>query len=168
MPATLQTRAIGQPLVSTLTVIDVMAKSAPAPTDFGTYLERLAAANGYNQAQLARTAGVNQTQLSRAFLNVTIPSIDTMRKIAPLLNVRLGDLMIRAGVATATELGTAGSPPPPLPPVIKDILTLLGPHGGLTEKEKRMVQAAMRRTLESWLEWHEATVEDRGGPPRRR
>lgn len=134
----------------------MVKKTAPvADETFGGYLQQLAADNGYSQADLALAADVNATQLSRAFDNKTIPSVPTLRKLAGPLNVRLGDLIIKAGLATAVELGTVGAAPPPLPPVVRDILTRLDPRAGLTEKERRMLQAAMRRALESFDEWFE-------------
>jgi hypothetical protein len=41
-----------------------------------------------------------------------------------------------------------------VPPVVRDVLVRLAPSGGLTEKEGRMLQAAVRRTLESFEEWY--------------
>lgn len=154
MPAIVQDRVIGPRPTPAPTVFTVMAKAAAAQADFGGYLKKLATANGYSQAALAAAAGVNQTQMSRAFGNAITPSVETLRKIAPLLNVRLGDLMIRAGMATAAELGLAGSAPPPLPPVVRDILTRLSQKSPLTEKEKRVLQAHLRLALEMFDEFY--------------
>jgi transcriptional regulator with XRE-family HTH domain len=147
MPATMQHEPLGLRTLPAPTVFTVMARAAATQTDFGGYLRKLATANGYSQASLAQAAGINQTQMSRAFGNAITPSVETLRKLAPLLNVRLGDLMIRAGMATAAELGTAGAAPPPLPPVVRDILQRLGPKSPLTERQKRALQAHLGRSL---------------------
>ena len=137
MPATMQREGLHLGPRPAPTVFTVMARAAATQTDFGGYLRKLATANGYSQASLAQAAGINQTQMSRAFGNAITPSVETLRKLAPLLNVRLGDLMIRAGMATAAELGTVGATPPPLPPVVRDILSRLGPKSPLNERQKQ-------------------------------
>jgi len=164
MPAFSQPTASARVPLSGLTVLDVMmAKTAAerSSTDFGSYLKALAADNGYNQATLARAAGVNQTQLSRAMENQTIPTVDTLRKLAGPLNVRLADLMIRARLATAEELGTVGAQPPPLPPIVRDILLrLAGPK--LTDRQKR----ALTNHLAYALQMFDEMVEEIANAPR--
>src|SRR6185436_19769011 len=133
---------LGRDPASVRTVLPVMAKATAAQADFGGYLAKLMAANGYERdADLARASGAPASSISRIRRNETrAPEIETLRKIAPLLNVRLGDLMIQAGLATALELGTAGATPPPLPPVVRDILQRLGQKSPLTERQKRALQ----------------------------
>lgn len=141
--------------------------------DFGTYLTRLIAANGFTQATLADVSGVSQAQLSRACGNHTVPTIDTMRKLAPHLSVKLGDLIVRAKVATREELGmvsTASAPalalPTNLPPdlmrelwrVLKLVLarmtdTRVGPH------RKGRLLAYIQGDIDDYdevIEWYES------------
>lgn len=130
-----------------------------ASTPFGIYLDSLMEKAGFaTPAALARASGVNDTTIGRWLKGEKEPTIPGLRAVAPHLHVRLGDLMIKAGLATAAELGLAGAPPPPLPPVIRDVLERLGARSPLSEKEKRMLQAHMRRALESFDEWYADTL----------
>jgi|SRR6185369_547913 len=150
--------------VSVFTVLTVNTKATAQQPDFGAYLERLMNLNGYSRdADLARDSGAPASSISRIRRNITsTPDTDTLRKIAPLLNVRLGDLMISAGLATGEELGTVGSAPPPLPPVVRDILARLDQRSILTDRQKRALLNHLARSLNLFDEMLE---ENRSNPP---
>ena len=111
---------------------------AAATTPFGIYLELLMERTGYNTpAALARATGITDTTIGRWIKGEKLPTIPNLRAVAPVLKVRLGDMMVQAGLATAAELGQTVAPPPPLPPVVRDILTRLGPNSPLNERQKQ-------------------------------
>jgi transcriptional regulator with XRE-family HTH domain len=98
-------------------------------TEFGRYLRGLMDAKGLVQdADLGRLADVNPSLLSKWQSGSAVPTVESLRKLAPHLGVRLGDLMVKAGLATSAELGITGAPPPPsvpLPPVLRRIAIAL-------------------------------------------
>ncbi len=133
---------------------DMPKKSEPAT--FGEYLDRLMAENGFSSpADLARATGTSESTISRWRAGVTKNiTLDQLRAVAPHLGVRLGDLLIRAGLATPAELGTVGAPPPPrvpLPPELQQVVSLLlSPK--YTDTAKRTLLAAIARTVGMWQE----------------
>jgi transcriptional regulator with XRE-family HTH domain len=139
------------------TVLPVMTPKTYVPTNsFGEYFVDLMRAAGYERVNpLAKASGVSHANLKRWIDGVATPSVDALRAVAPYLGVRVGDLMVRAGLATREELGTVGAAPLPLPPVIKDILGLLGPRSSYTERDKRMLQAHLRESLTIFVELRE-------------
>jgi transcriptional regulator with XRE-family HTH domain len=123
------------------------------PATFGRYLELLMAEHGFQtKAELARASGVDATTIGRWVAGEKEPAIAGLRAIAPHLGVRLGDLMIRAGLASAAELGTVGAPPAPrapLPPAVQRVMSrLLSPR--YTERQKSALLAGIDRTTDSW------------------
>lgn len=144
------------------TVTDVPRSATE--TEFGAYLRRLMAENGFNRpADLARAAKMPASSLSRWSDGTYTPTIDALRAVAPFLGVRLGDLMIKAGLATAAELGTVGAPPPPrapLPPQLQRVVSiLLNPK--VSDNAKRVLLSAIDRTIELWEEMREPPREPR-------
>lgn len=156
MPASVHTLEPARVHPHALTVLPVTTRTRrPLPTtrvDFGTYLKQLAEAAGFSQAELAKTSGVNQAQLSRAYDNLTTPTVDTLRKLAPHLRVRLGDLMVQAGLATREELGMVGQPPAPavsLPPVLRSILSRLA-SPRYKQRHKDVLLAFVQDDVDRW------------------
>jgi transcriptional regulator with XRE-family HTH domain len=109
------------------------------------------AENGFSTlADLSRASGVDATTIGRWVRGEKDPTIPLLRSVAPHLGVRLGDLLIRAGLATAAELGTIGAPPPPrapLPPQVQRVLSiLLNPR--VPEQTKATLLSAIDRTTD--------------------
>lgn len=145
-------------------VLDV--PKTPAPAAFGTYLVRLMAENGFSTlADLSRASGVDATTIGRWVRGEKDPTIPLLRSVAPHLGVRLGDLLIRAGLASAAELGTIGAPPPPrapLPPELQRVVAiLLNPR--VSEQTKVRLLGAIDRTTDIVQE-----VSERPGEPQMR
>lgn len=55
-------------------------------------------------AELARKAELSETQVNRWLKKGHQPSIENLRKIAPVLHLRMADLLIHAGHISADEL----------------------------------------------------------------
>jgi transcriptional regulator with XRE-family HTH domain len=133
----------------TATVPTVVKTTATTP--FGIYIELLMERAGYNTpAALARATGITDTTISRWLQGKKTPTISNLRALAPVLDIRLGDLMIQAGLVTAAEVGQAGAAPPPLPPVVREILRRLGPKSPLTEGQKLAMQNYLFGQLEEF------------------
>lgn len=148
-------RAVGVAQVPTPRLQGVATSPSPAPGSFGAYFKDLMAASGYENVHvLARAAGVSHANLGKWIANTANPTVESLRKIAPLLGVRLGDLMIRAGLATREELGTVGAPPPPGPPLTIAERTIrsriLDPRND--ERYKRSFHAAILRAINDFDE----------------
>lgn len=141
-----------------------MTKVPSAAVSFGEYLERLMAERGFpTKTDLARAAKVEQTTIGRWMRGEMEPTLSGLRSIAPHLGVRLGDLIIAAGLATPAELGTVGSPPPPhapLPPQLQRVVSImLDPR--VPEASKPTLLSAIGRTIELWEEMRQAPKEPR-------
>jgi transcriptional regulator with XRE-family HTH domain len=79
-------------------------------------------------AELARKAGLSDTQVSR-WLQGKQPSIDNLRRVAPVLHIPMSELLVAAEYVTPDEIGTA---------------TTTAEHGiagdtTLSEREKRLM-----------------------------
>lgn len=156
MLATAQVEEARAPHYGGLTVTDVPGNETT--TEFGVYLRRLMAESGFSRpADLARAAKVPASSLSRWSDGTTSPTVDALRQMAPHLGVRLGDLMVKAQLATAAELGMVGSPPPPrapLPPQLQRVVSLLL-NPKITEHAKTVLLGAIDRTVDLWEEMRE-------------
>jgi transcriptional regulator with XRE-family HTH domain len=120
---------------------------------FGDYLERLILGAGITREDLANASGVDATTIGRWLRNQKAPTVEKLRLVAPHLGVRLGDLMIRAGLATAAELGTVGAPPPPrapLPAELQRVVSILK-LPDITEHAKQTLLEALDQTTTTWL-----------------
>jgi transcriptional regulator with XRE-family HTH domain len=116
--ATLRPAASRPPARARRTVLRVSnRRQLPPSSEFGAYLLGLLDAKGYTRATLSRAAEVPESSISRWITGDSKPTLELLRKIAPHVGVRLGDLLIRAGLATAAELGMVGAPPAPTPPM---------------------------------------------------
>lgn len=131
-----------------LSVIPMPRASTAPTTSFGTYLQSLIDRAGFKtRAELARVSGVDDTTIGRWIRGEKEPTIGGLRAIAPHLRVRLGDLMIRAELATAAELGTVGSPPAPgptLPAVVRVIMSRLADQRRSAAYKERMLRVVER------------------------
>lgn len=109
-------------------------------------LRRLMVENGFaRQMDLARASGVSQSALSRWINGETMLSLENMRRVAPCLNVRPGDLMVMSG-ATPEELGMVTEP---LAPEVNDInKRLMGKD--LNAKEKRALRHYLAGAMENY------------------
>ena len=76
----------------------------------GEYLAGLMEQRGLTVYGLARLADVPDSSLYRCLEGKQNLGYESLRRIAPHLGVRLGDLLIKAGT-TPEELGTVGTPP---------------------------------------------------------
>ncbi|MFI8850785.1 helix-turn-helix domain-containing protein [Streptomyces sp. NPDC053499] len=70
------------------------------------------------QARFARYAGIPAGTLSRLLAGTATPDISTLRLIARALDLRLGVVLLRAGIATEDDLDIASrsTDEPPLTP----------------------------------------------------
>ncbi|MFE0877279.1 multiprotein-bridging factor 1 family protein [Streptomyces smyrnaeus] len=69
------------------------------------------------QARFARYAGIPGGTLSRLLAGTATPDIVTLRRIATALDISLGVVLLRAGIATEADLNvTSRTDEPPLTP----------------------------------------------------
>jgi transcriptional regulator with XRE-family HTH domain len=118
-----RTHAAARDIGPNVTAVNTTAGS------FGEYLERQMAQAGFsNREQLGKATGIEATTIGRWIRGDRPPTIEKLRDVAPHLKVRLGDLMVAAGLATREELGMVGAPPAPapaMPAVLRSILSRL-------------------------------------------
>lgn len=57
--------------------------------------------------ELARKAGLSESQTSRWLKRGDQPTIENLRKLAPVLRVRMADLLVQAGYVTPEELAVS-------------------------------------------------------------
>lgn len=147
----------------------VSKTKAAQASDFGLYLRKLMDAKGFDtDADLSRATGIDSSMISK-WWSGTQPSIDSLRKVAPRLGVRLGDLMVHAGLATPDELGMTAPPPPPPPPsprdpLIRKIAAALV-DDGVPEDERSRLRRGVQHAYDLWQEWRDRPAER---PSRRR
>jgi transcriptional regulator with XRE-family HTH domain len=150
------------PVIPGPSLVAVARTSSPA-IDFGEYLERQMAHAGFeNREQLARASGVEATTIGRWIRGERPPTIEKLRDIAPHLKVRLGDLMVRAGLATREELGMIGASPPPgppLPPVLRSVMARLA-SPRLSDKRKNFLLQYIQEIVDKFDEITEQIDEE--------
>lgn len=75
-------------------------------TTFGWYLRTRMDAQGFaSDGDLEAASGVSASLISRYQSGDISPTVQNLRKLAPYLDVTLGELMVEAGLATPEELG---------------------------------------------------------------
>lgn len=124
-----------------------------------------------NNETLAAAAGLSSSLISKWMAGTNTPNLKSLRKLSPHIHMRLGDLMVLAGLATAEELGiTNPPPPPPLRPELAQIDRALDdPNVPASAKAHLLgnVKAA-------WVYWlnvsglkapHEPSAAERAGNP---
>ncbi|MEU6928584.1 helix-turn-helix transcriptional regulator [Streptomyces sp. NPDC046385] len=83
--------------------------------EFAGWVERLMRARGYDidsprgggKSRIADEAGVHRAAVTRLLQRQSMPDLETMRRIAPLLGVSVRDMLIRSGRVTPEELPLA-------------------------------------------------------------
>ena len=111
-------------------------------------------ANGFeSDADLAAASGVDASALSKWQSGAGTPSVDNLRKVAPHLQTRLGDLMVEAELATAEELGMKGQPPK-LPPAkvdagLREVADLLA-DSHIPAADKDELRGLVAEAIEYW------------------
>lgn len=79
--------------------------SKKSPAGFGRYLARRMVARGYeSNSALGRDLGVNPSDIGRWISGETQPSVERLRKLAPVLDVPVLELLIEAGHITRREV----------------------------------------------------------------
>lgn len=135
----------------------------PANPEFGTYLTTLMSSRGLDNSALGALADVSDSTISRWRTGTDVPSERTLRKVAPHLGVRHGDLLIKAGHSTPEELGTVGAPPPPggpLPTILRKVVALLL-DTRVSQHEKEVLLGGIKRTVDLWEEMRNVPREPR-------
>lgn len=91
---------------------------------FAAYLREAMRAAGYARSdeepdvpRLHRASGVPDNILRRWLQEGGAPSLDNLRQVAPALRVPMRDLVIAAGLMSASEIGLDGEPEPPQMPL---------------------------------------------------
>jgi transcriptional regulator with XRE-family HTH domain len=122
-----------------------------------------------SDGELEAASGVSASLISRYQSGDITPTSQNLRKLAPHLGVRLGDLMIESGLATAEELGmvatraTGGR----LDPAIADAQRYLA-DSQLPDTAKDYLRATIKGAIAYWRQQlglqkapHEPTALDR-------
>ena len=87
------------------------------PEHFATWLHDQLTARGYNlafraggQAEFVQASGISKATISRILRGEGSTDITVLERIADALGIRLGALLVEAGVIDADELGQAQRP----------------------------------------------------------
>ncbi|MFJ8658123.1 helix-turn-helix domain-containing protein [Streptomyces sp. NPDC093795] len=104
--------------------------------EFAGWVEGLMRARGYDidsprgggKSRIADEAGVHRAAVTRLLQRQSMPDLETMRRIAPLLGVSVRDMLIRSGRVTPEELPMAADllPPTDWQPSMEDFARWLG------------------------------------------
>ncbi|MFP1627495.1 helix-turn-helix domain-containing protein [Streptomyces sp. 5K101] len=104
--------------------------------EFAGWVEGLMRARGYDidsprgggKSRIADEAGVHRAAVTRLLQRQSMPDLETMRRIAPLLGVSVRDMLIRSGRVTPDELPLAADllPPGDWQPTMEDFARWLG------------------------------------------
>lgn len=121
-------------------------------TAFAQWLRGRLADLGYNltargggQRQLAAETGISAANISRLLSgDVLNPTPDMLRLLAPRVHASFPELLVRAGVVTAEELGAAQSAAGRPPETLEEIAAA----NGITDPTKVAVLAATIRALQ--------------------
>ncbi|MFH9722848.1 helix-turn-helix domain-containing protein [Streptomyces sp. NPDC017254] len=104
--------------------------------EFAGWVEGLMRQRGYDidsprgggKSRIADEAGVHRAAVTRLLQRQSMPDLETMRRIAPLLGVSVRDMLIRSGRVTPEELPMAADllPPSDWQPSMEDFARWLG------------------------------------------
>ncbi|WP_137993948.1 helix-turn-helix domain-containing protein [Streptomyces vilmorinianum] len=104
--------------------------------EFAGWVEGLMRERGYDidsprgggKSRIADEAGVHRAAVTRLLQRQSMPDLETMRRIAPLLGVSVRDMLIRSGRVTPEELPLAADllPPNDWQPSLEDFARWLG------------------------------------------
>ncbi|MFD9408546.1 helix-turn-helix domain-containing protein [Streptomyces sp. NPDC059989] len=110
---------------------------------FAAWVETLMRQRGYDidsprgggKSRIADEAGVHRAAVTRLLQRQSMPDLETMRRIAPLLGVSVRDMLIRSGRVAPEELPLAAQDLPPggRTPTIEDFARWLGVPEGRRE-----------------------------------
>ncbi|MFD8631501.1 helix-turn-helix domain-containing protein [Streptomyces sp. NPDC059533] len=103
---------------------------------FAAWVETLMRQRGYDidsprgggKSRIADEAGVHRAAVTRLLQRQSMPDLETMRRIAPLLGVSVRDMLIRSGRVAPEELPLTPREMPPggRKPTIEDFAQWLG------------------------------------------
>ena len=115
---------------------------------------------GLSNVGLGKLADVDDSTISRIKNGKDAPGIDTLRKIAPHIGKRFGDLLCDVGLATPEELGMVNTPPPRpyLPPPLQRVIERLA-EARYTRREKLALLNNVDRAIDMWDEFMSAPKE---------
>ncbi|WP_318208690.1 MULTISPECIES: helix-turn-helix transcriptional regulator [unclassified Streptomyces] len=104
--------------------------------EFAGWVEGLMRQRGYDidsprgggKSRIADEAGVHRAAVTRLLQRQSMPDLETMRRIAPLLGVSVRDMLIRSGRVSPEELPMAADllPPSDWQPSMEDFARWLG------------------------------------------
>ncbi|MGW5679501.1 helix-turn-helix domain-containing protein [Streptomyces sp. NPDC003860] len=104
--------------------------------EFAGWVEGLMRERGYDidsprgggKSRIADEAGVHRAAVTRLLQRQSMPDLETMRRIAPLLGVSVRDMLIRSGRVTPEELplGADLAPTAEPRPTLEDFARWLG------------------------------------------
>ncbi|MGW0118272.1 helix-turn-helix domain-containing protein [Streptomyces sp. NPDC003327] len=104
--------------------------------EFAGWVEGLMRARGYDidsprgggKSRIADEAGVHRAAVTRLLQRQSMPDLETMRRMAPLLGVSVRDMLIRSGRVSPEELPLAADllPPGDWQPTMEDFARWLG------------------------------------------
>lgn len=160
--------SVAQAATATVLLVSKTVGRAKAATEFGQYLRKLAEAKGwYTDAELSRATGVDGSMLSKWWSGATQPNLESLRKMAPHLGVRLGDLLVRSGQATPEELGMRGQPPTPpstpREPLLREVAAALQDES-VPQEERDHLRRGMQHAYDLWREWRRMPRERQSQP----
>lgn len=88
-------------------------------TTFTDWLAQVALREGYDltpgeggRSKLAKAMGVDPSVVGKIFTSPKSPAIDTQRRLAEALNVKMSEMLIRSGTLRSDELPQPGEAPP--------------------------------------------------------
>lgn len=127
-----------------------MVRSTLAPpTQFADWVIAKAAERGlHTKAAIARAVGTDPSTVSRWLSSQNGLSVESLRKLAPALDVRIGDILVAAGL-TPDEIGLV--PLAPLPPQVREVMKILNSNE-YSDREKRSLLSGIGRTLDGFHE----------------
>jgi transcriptional regulator with XRE-family HTH domain len=105
-----------------------------------------------SDGDLEAASGVSASLISRYQSGGISPTVQNLRKLAPFLNVTLGELMVEAGLATPEELGMVAHARPeaePLDPGLTEAQRLLA-DPNLPDEAKDYLRDIVKGAIAFW------------------
>lgn len=134
---------------NTATVAPMPRSTIAPPAQFREWVIGKAAEQGLTtMAAIARAVGTDPSTVSRWLGGQNGVSVDSLRRLAPALNVRIGDILVAAGLSPG-EIGLV--PQAPLPTEIREQVRILD-GDDFTVREKRAFLRSIARNTETFLE----------------
>ncbi|KAB1141381.1 helix-turn-helix transcriptional regulator [Streptomyces luteolifulvus] len=129
-----------------------MKNSSNADQAFGQWLRKELEARGYNlsprgggQTRFAEDSGISRPTISRLLKGTGEQDINTLTQLAEALGLRLGVVLVRAGILSDSDLQAVQHPPAGESRITpEDAATQLG----ITDEQQRDLFVAMTRTLQ--------------------